>query len=965
MADDQVKYKDLFEEGIDAELAALVQNINNVKTAIAAAKVEAEGFRKGLSGLGTATKEQQQSTANEAAEVERLNRQVKDLTDRLAKLEEQKKRYGKLNKDEIANIEALRQALAGEAQQQMAAVKAIEVENKSYNELYQTYNALKDALNKMTVAERNNTEAGRAMTQQALSIRNTLNDLQKATGNYSLQVGKYTAAFDGLGYSFQQILREAPSALNIQQFFLAISNNIPLFMDQLEGYNKKQEEIKESLRLLKEEGKEATEEYKKLANNVESWGKHLLKNIVSWQTAIIAITMVIRLYGSKIIDWVKGLVNGIKDLSTRIDLAAERFRILVDAGKNMSQVATELDIVLGRLKNIDQGTQEWVDGVETINKLTGQHVNALDTEISKLSEMVEKYKEMARAIEVNKIVTSKLADAEVRSNIYHNLFYDRNASGDELMRRRYDADYIQKTLSGFVTDEQMEQIQGLIKDAHSELADTREKARKDLDELYYKYILITSEQQQMWKDMYQIVDPNLGKPVKEPKTSKDPRVNGSFNNSYNPVTMADVMVEEANAMRDKGDSVLAEIQLWYDKKVAIAEATYTKQKEVLQREKTDRERSLTENLNNARIFVAKYNDMLAQLDKDHAAGNLDDDEYAAQKAKLEDQLKEATALIESEKEQRQNITDYYNQLEIIAEQKKNNELADLDQQRTGKLIKEEQKRFKEHQDAEKRMFELGKHNSIERAKFNMEQEIASKQWQIDHAEELELSKEQLAILIEEVKWLNEKYNSGNYNAKRGNTGNYSNIMDVLFGEKITNDQISALNSVFDQAKAALNSWMDARKAAADQAKELADDEVSAAENALNREIELRNQGYANDVALREKELADAKQKQKEAVELQAKYKKEQVLLDAAMQASSMITASANIFKQFPIYVAIPMLATLWGAFGYAKVQAYQAAEKSVKFSVPMGVTCVPRDTNILLCSTSRAAASITRRFLPW
>jgi hypothetical protein len=107
--------------------------------------------------------------------------------------------------------------------------------------------------------------------------------------------------------------------------------------------------------------------------------------------------------------------------------------------------------------------------------------------------------------------------------------------------------------------------------------------------------------------------------------------------------------------------------------------------------------------------------------------------------------------------------------------------------------------------------------------------------------------------------------------------------------------------------------------------------VSAAENALNREIELRNQGYANDVALREKELADAKEKQKQAVELQAKYKKEQVLLDAAMQASSMITASANIFKQFPLYVAIPMLATLWGAFGYAKIQAYQQAEKSIKF----------------------------------
>lgn len=174
------------------------------------------------------------------------------------------------------------------------------------------------------------------------------------------------------------------------------------------------------------------------------------------------------------------------------------------------------------------------------------------------------------------------------------------------------------------------------------------------------------------------------------------------------------------------------------------------------------------------------------------------------------------------------------------------------------------------------------------------------------------------------------FGNGASNIGKKQKGNYTSVIDILFPDW-ESDKQNALKSVFDQAKEALNSWMDARKAAADQAKELADDEVSAAENALNREIELRNQGYANDVALREKELADAKEKQRQAVELQKQYEKEQVLLDAAMQASSMITASANIFKQFPIYVAIPMLATLWGAFAYAKVQAYQAAEKSITF----------------------------------
>jgi hypothetical protein len=161
--------------------------------------------------------------------------------------------------------------------------------------------------------------------------------------------------------------------------------------------------------------------------------------------------------------------------------------------------------------------------------------------------------------------------------------------------------------------------------------------------------------------------------------------------------------------------------------------------------------------------------------------------------------------------------------------------------------------------------------------------------------------------------------------------NYANIWEVL-GIDMDSNQTSALNSVFDQAKEALNSWMDARKAAADQAKELADDEVSAAENALNREIELRNQGYANNVALRERELADAKEKQRMAMEEQKKIAQEQILLDAALQTSSLITATANIIKQFPNpLVWGPMLATMWGSFAFAKIKAYQASTKSIQF----------------------------------
>ena len=248
-------------------------------------------------------------------------------------------------------------------------------------------------------------------------------------------------------------------------------------------------------------------------------------------------------------------------------------------------------------------------------------------------------------------------------------------------------------------------------------------------------------------------------------------------------------------------------------------------------------------------------------------------------------------------------------------------------------IKQEEENFKKNQEIQKRQFELTKHTAREERKFVMQQQMEFLQWRIDNAKALGISPELLEVMKKEYAQMQEMFNKGIYSTGKKNT--YSSGMEVIadvLGFDIDSNQISALNSVFDQAKEALNSWMDARKAAADQAKELADDEVSAAENALNREIELRNQGYANDVALREKELADAKAAQKKAVEEQKKIAKEQVLLDAALQTSSLLTASANIMKQFPNPALwIPMLATLWGTFAYAKVKSYQSAEKSITF----------------------------------
>lgn len=902
MADDQVKYSDLIADDVVKGLELLNKALQDIKTTMAGVKEEAASLGVSLKNVSTATREQQQATAQNAASAERLSKRMKDLNDEERKVEEIKRRYKKLTDEQIQAVNAFQQALRGSTAQQMAALNAIDVETKSYNELNAMYNVLKDSLNAMTLAERQNTEAGKAMTVQSAKIYDTMNELQKATGKYTLQVGKYRAAFDGLGYSFQQILREAPSALNLNQFFLAISNNIPMFLDQLKAFKNDQAEIKANLATMTK----GTAEYAEQLGKVESVGKKLGRTLMSWQTLVLVGLMILR-------NWDR-IVSGISNLFNRLTREQKALKAVNEgAASSIGQMTAKFEALKKEWQGLkSEDMPKWLDQHKNDWQELGISINsATDAEnlyVKNTSTIQNAIDARARSMAAMKLAAEKYEEAFTKQAQAEQDLANGKMSGGRRMLLGMAAAGMGEA-GGALSGEQQAALDRAAEQSAQRYFDKQmEEVKKLQDEA--KYYITT----------WALPDPLTPTKDKKGRERKDPRVSGSFDNSYRPLTMEDLLVEEAKAMRDQGDSVLAGIQLWYDKKVAIANAAYLKEKASLEQEKEERERSLTENLNNARIFVAKYDEILAQLDKDHAAGNIDDEEYAAQKAKLEDQLAEATKLIESEKKQRENIAKYYADKEVIIEQNKNNELADLDQQRTDKIIKEEEKRFKDRQAIERRRFELEKHNSIERAKFDMEQEIASRKWQIEHAKELKLSEEELAILKEEVEWFENKYKQGKYNAKRGNTGNYSNIVDLLFGESMTKDQQSSLNSVFDQAKEALNSWMDARKAAADQAKELADDEVSAAEQALNREIELRNQGYANDVALRERELADAKERQKKALEMQKKAKEEELALNTAMEASNMAVAIANLFKQFG-YWAIPMAAVMLGAWGSAKISA--------------------------------------------
>lgn len=130
--------------------------------------------------------------------------------------------------------------------------------------------------------------------------------------------------FDGLGMSFQQIARELPSlAMGPQMFFLAISNNLPMFTDQLAIARKEYEALTAS-------GQKAT----------PVW-KQVMKSMFSWQTAMMVGISLLIVYSKDIAKWFNNIGKSSEALnSTKIRLDILN-KSLEDYKKNLTSAYSE------------------------------------------------------------------------------------------------------------------------------------------------------------------------------------------------------------------------------------------------------------------------------------------------------------------------------------------------------------------------------------------------------------------------------------------------------------------------------------------------------------------------------------------------------------------------------------------------------------------------------------------------
>ena len=255
-----------------------------------------------------------------------------------------------------------------------------------------------------------------ALEKQLEELRGKLKQLQEESESVQVtppDIPNAQRQFNGLHNSIQQMAREMPSlAMGPQMFFLAISNNLPIFTDELARARKEYDELQKS-------GKKGT----------PVW-KQVLSSLFSWQTAMTTGIMLLVMYGDEIWDWTKKLFSAKKGVDEFNISLKEMTEIEKDGRAQMVRTRFELKSVIDEIKNFTGSKEQEKAKVEELNRKYGESFGYYKTLSEWYDTLIQKSEDYVQVLlhqanvqnlvkkaaeadeEVNKIKAQKPEEAE-------------------------------------------------------------------------------------------------------------------------------------------------------------------------------------------------------------------------------------------------------------------------------------------------------------------------------------------------------------------------------------------------------------------------------------------------------------------------------------------------------------------------------------------------------------------------
>lgn len=874
------------------------------------------------------------------AEVTSARRQQKATTDPLVQAQE-KLAYAQSTENEQLKLYSTQIKEANRIAQ--LRVQIANSAEGSYNRLSAQYELNKIKLNQMSGAEREAADVGKKLEAETNAIYQQMIKLQEATGNYRLSVGHYQKTWDGLGISISQVVRELPAAaVSMNTFFLGISNNIPMVVDEINRLRAKN-------KALQAEGKATV-----------SVTGSIVKSLFSWNTALVVLLTVLSMFGSEIINWVSGLIKG-KNAVISLDEA-------------LDNITEELETTNGsfgsNIVNLKRLQQEWKNLKTTAEK--DQWIKDNKTEFDNLGVAVNDVTDAENifvdnteaVINALKLRAKAAAAQELASKKYEEALIARNKAETEAAQGPSGWDKTKNLLvqsalrgtdeygvgpsaanlqlAGQVSAEDFKQQR--VKDLQDEA-----KAAEAAGDAYFDLAAGYEAAAKAELEAAGIDEPHK----KGKKTGRTPRerdltdtinrmalsVQKKYEQSITELEREEYAKRRKEAV-DSANAKIRELEETYRKNVDYLTDEENKYKELTEEEK----RLIEEAQQRIRETITNTQDQLTyeleQIEKDRQINELRIVEetiklrlQAVKKGSAEElQLRLQAA------QTAQKIALLENSKKPISQQQKPEDItAGFTKQQTTTTAEFDMTAFDQQQALDEAIFNEVRHNETEITRFKLEQEKARWQKQIELAKAggLDWSQAQIDAAESTIRGIDRELSElDDFISNIGKKGLGGTLLEKL---GFDDNQIDALKEAVNITIGFLQEIADAEVQLAEQAVEAAEKRVEAAQKAYDAEVEARNNGYANNVATAKKELEQEKKNQQQKQKQLEAAQKRQEALNTVLQASSLITASANLWSSFsPIPVVGPALAlaaiaTMWTSFAVAKVKAKQVTAGSEEY----------------------------------
>lgn len=796
----------------------------------------------------------------------------------------------------------------------------------SYNRLSAQYALNKIRLNQMSAAEREAADSGKKLEAETNAIYQQMIKLQEATGNYRLSVGHYQKTWDGLGISISQVVRELPAAaVSLNTFFLGISNNIPMVVDEINRLRKKNE-------LLRAEGKETV-----------SVTKSIVKSLFSWNTALVVLLTVFSMYGKEIITWIDRTFAG-RDAAKSFEDALEDLND--ELGKGSTGSYGQQIAVLRRLSenwkdlgdNIKAQTQWIKDNEKEFSKLgiTIDSINdANNAFVDNTESVVAAYKARAKAEAALNVVSQqyqKLLVAENKAElekVREYGFFDKTMNYFKALWGGISGPDSDLSLGTRLKKQRQRNVESLQKDADA--------LEKEVESYFNVWKFYEDQADALFKEI------GLEESHKKDKRGRTPRDADDRLNNLALAAEKAYQKSRTEIERDENKKRRAEAFASFNQEIADLNDKYARIQKILKGQ-DEKYKELTESQKETAIKALEDIENAIENKQKGLTLSLDllNIDVEIQKA---EQLLELLEL-EGEVSKKGSYEELSNSLKRLDVERqiallKNAQLPEAKRQPTSAINASFDKQkaitvgsfnmssFDEQQALDEAVFNEVKRSETEITRFKLEQEKARWQEQIRLAEAggLDWSQAQIDAAKATVKGIDRELSElDDFIKNIGKKGLGGTLLEKL---GFDDDQIDALKDAVNIVIEQLQSIMDAEVELAEQAVEAAEARVEAAQKAYDAEVEARNNGYANNVATAKKELEQEKKNQQEKQKMLQAAQKRQEAVNTVTQASSLVTASANLWSSFssiPIVgpaLALAAIATMWTSFAVAKIKAKQ------------------------------------------